>query len=541
MSTKKQRVAIADIRLDGGTQQRVTINDATVAEYAEDMKAGAKFPPLLLFFDGTDYWLADGFHRLAAIKRLPRRRKIDAEVREGTQRDAILHSVTVNAQHGLRRSNADKRNAVETLVKDPEWSGWSNSEIARRCSVSEYLVRNIRRDLTSIKSKLEPAPTDRTYVTKHGTPATMNTTRIGGTQTTDPALTPAPDPRPPPTAPPASTPPAAPPPAPAPLPFPLPLLAPAAPLYAEIEDIDLAQTLLSTLRAAHDERMANPDGYRPDGDWWVAMPRPLQLAYSQWACMDYPGLPPSPEALDGSGEPLPLTPLALKAPLPDLIDSEEIVTAEQFDISDSTSSQGTIGLGRCTAPTHLGGLFDGRYSGVSWIHVGGEYGDDDGTIWLWEAVTAEQWGEQRVVTIHDLLDEWRDNTRDPWDFRGLRLSGPWSGGLILGARRLRLHCPAGLRREGEPEIPADEHQWLDWRTYNGKSCDGIRQYTFLRLSGVTLARLWRRLRPRRFDWQDTPINRQILAVAVFAKSWFLQDSAPHQIESCRYLSRQQGS
>lgn len=75
--------------------------------------------------------------------------------------------------HGLPRSNDDKRRAVSRLLDDPEWSKWSDREIARRCYVNHHLVSRLRSVTGSV-------PSERTYVTKHGTVATMNTTAIGG-------------------------------------------------------------------------------------------------------------------------------------------------------------------------------------------------------------------------------------------------------------------------------------------------------------------------------------------------------------------------
>lgn len=140
---KDDRLPLAAIRTDGGTQPRSMIDTSTVEEYAEAMNNGAKFPAITVFFDGQDYWLADGFHRLNAALKL-NWLELPAEVHQGTQRDAILFSVGVNATHGLRRTNADKHRAVERLLRDVEWSKWSNSEIARRCAVSEGFVRKIR-------------------------------------------------------------------------------------------------------------------------------------------------------------------------------------------------------------------------------------------------------------------------------------------------------------------------------------------------------------------------------------------------------------
>ena len=168
-------LALEEIRRDGGTQPRATINHLTVTEYAADMREGASFPPVLLFFDGADYWLADGFHRLEAAFSIGLK-EIAAEVRPGTRRDAILYSVGANTTHGLRRTNADKRQAVMTLLEDEKWSKWTNSEIAKKCGVSHTFVNNLRSSLETVSS--EP----RTYTTKHGTIATMNTANIGKSQ-----------------------------------------------------------------------------------------------------------------------------------------------------------------------------------------------------------------------------------------------------------------------------------------------------------------------------------------------------------------------
>jgi hypothetical protein len=52
---------------DGGAQIRADgLNQETVHEYAEAMRGGDIFPPIIIFFDGTDHWLAEGFHRVEA-------------------------------------------------------------------------------------------------------------------------------------------------------------------------------------------------------------------------------------------------------------------------------------------------------------------------------------------------------------------------------------------------------------------------------------------------------------------------------------------
>ena len=72
-----------------------------------------------------------------------------AEVREGTRRDAILAAAAANATHGLRRTNADKRRAVLTLLRDPEWVKWSDRKIGAGRSVDHKTVAAIRARATS--------------------------------------------------------------------------------------------------------------------------------------------------------------------------------------------------------------------------------------------------------------------------------------------------------------------------------------------------------------------------------------------------------
>jgi hypothetical protein len=111
-------ISLAHIK-DGGAQMRVEMRPETVDDYANDMLDGASFPPIIVFQDGCDFWLADGFHRVEAGRKIGRE-TIVAEIREGSCRDAILHGIGSNAAHGLRRTQSDKRRSVERLLKDPE-------------------------------------------------------------------------------------------------------------------------------------------------------------------------------------------------------------------------------------------------------------------------------------------------------------------------------------------------------------------------------------------------------------------------------------
>lgn len=142
------RLPLDSIRTDGGTQARAEMKPGVAAEYAEAIAAGAKLPPIVVFHDGADNWPGDGFHRLEG-HRLAGRKVIAAEVRPGTKRDAILFALGANDTHGLRRTNADKQKAITTALLDPEWSQWTDREIARRCAVDHKSVGNLRRRLAA--------------------------------------------------------------------------------------------------------------------------------------------------------------------------------------------------------------------------------------------------------------------------------------------------------------------------------------------------------------------------------------------------------
>ena len=132
------------IRIDGGTQPRAELRNDVVNEYAELMRAGAAFPPVTVFYDGQDYWLADGFHRFHAWRRAQANQPLEVEVIQGTLDDARWYSYGVNKTHGLRRTNQDKERAVRTALLHPRAAGLSNVQIAEHCGVTEKTVRKYR-------------------------------------------------------------------------------------------------------------------------------------------------------------------------------------------------------------------------------------------------------------------------------------------------------------------------------------------------------------------------------------------------------------
>lgn len=141
-SANIKEIPVHDIQTEG-TQSRAALNQETVSEYAECLKMGVEFPSVKVFFDGECFYLADGFHRLEAAKAAGLE-TIQCDIEAGNKRDALKWSLQANCQHGLRRTNEDKRHAVTLALADAEWGAMSNRALADLCGVSDLFVGKIR-------------------------------------------------------------------------------------------------------------------------------------------------------------------------------------------------------------------------------------------------------------------------------------------------------------------------------------------------------------------------------------------------------------
>ena len=136
-----ETINLADLR---PIQTRAETDAATIEEYAEAAQRGAKFPPVSVIADAEadTFWLWDGVHRMEAAKRLGAKR-IRADVQGGTYADALRLALGANATHGLRRTNADKRKALDMAWKNRRtvWPREDNADpsaeiLADVCGVS---------------------------------------------------------------------------------------------------------------------------------------------------------------------------------------------------------------------------------------------------------------------------------------------------------------------------------------------------------------------------------------------------------------------
>jgi uncharacterized ParB-like nuclease family protein len=147
------RLPLASIVADATVQMRAQISDATVTEYAQRMAVAqvssdsVQFPPVVVFNDGSHYYLADGFHRLYAVRRNGWR-DIEAAVFTGTKLDAIWYAIGSNKHKGsLPRTDADDFHAAKMALL--HWSHLSNQAIAAHIGCREYLVSYVRSQMNA--------------------------------------------------------------------------------------------------------------------------------------------------------------------------------------------------------------------------------------------------------------------------------------------------------------------------------------------------------------------------------------------------------
>lgn len=147
-------LSLDKIRIDCDTQSREKTNLGKVNEYAEKMLMGEVFDPAIVYYDGREYYLADGFHRYFANQKI-NSPGMDCEVRTGSLRDAIFYSFEANKDHGMPFTSGDKRRNVIRLLNDFEWESMTQFEIAKKCGCTQATVSRIKQELFAPKPALE--------------------------------------------------------------------------------------------------------------------------------------------------------------------------------------------------------------------------------------------------------------------------------------------------------------------------------------------------------------------------------------------------
>jgi hypothetical protein len=162
-----QTLGIKNLRICPEMLQVRAVTDMGVCKrYSEAKAAGSVFPPVLVYFDGEDHWLADGFHRVRAYEILGLR-EIKAVVRRGTVDDALLGAIEENGDDRVDRklNDEDRKHAAEIMIR--RFTNWSDNEISKRTGCNKGVVKIVRLRLKESEGILLP---DRVLAFSNGKP-----------------------------------------------------------------------------------------------------------------------------------------------------------------------------------------------------------------------------------------------------------------------------------------------------------------------------------------------------------------------------------
>jgi hypothetical protein len=146
-SAASKGVPVDELELDARCQARSEIRPEIVDEYAALYAAEVKLPPISVFDVNGKMFIVDGIHRFSAAVKAGVEFIRCTVVGKGTVEDAAWHATGVNQVHGIRRSNADKRRAVQLALESDIGSEQSSTTIAEHVGVSADFVSRVRKEV----------------------------------------------------------------------------------------------------------------------------------------------------------------------------------------------------------------------------------------------------------------------------------------------------------------------------------------------------------------------------------------------------------
>lgn len=159
IQSKIEPIAITKLIRSSALQPRVKLDSETIADYASKMHrekgrtgfvinpmSGERWKNIIVYTDGEKYWLADGFHRVAAAEKRGHQ-LFQAEIRQGVKRDAFIYSLGANEDHGLKRNSRDKRTLIQKAVSDPELRNLSSRDLQDILKISHTHINNVRNEM----------------------------------------------------------------------------------------------------------------------------------------------------------------------------------------------------------------------------------------------------------------------------------------------------------------------------------------------------------------------------------------------------------
>lgn len=113
-------------------------DEKTVKKYQGVLEDGGELPEIECVFDEKKYWVFDGFQRGEAYTR-EGKGSVPVLVYLGTYEDAEFYALSSNARHGLTRSDADVRKALNKLLDTPHLLKRVTDSVAKHNDLSRAI------------------------------------------------------------------------------------------------------------------------------------------------------------------------------------------------------------------------------------------------------------------------------------------------------------------------------------------------------------------------------------------------------------------
>ena len=107
----------------------VPLNEQIVAAYIQEIEPTRICSTLKVCFDGSNYWIFDGYHRLEAMKRIGFN-TCTVQIFKGSRRDAFRRYIKDKLKCKQRGSTTVFTHCLRILTDDDEWSNLDASKLA---------------------------------------------------------------------------------------------------------------------------------------------------------------------------------------------------------------------------------------------------------------------------------------------------------------------------------------------------------------------------------------------------------------------------
>lgn len=147
---------VNEINLDKDIYPRVDTFWVTVYAYADSMKTGSKFPPVVVTELDNKFVLVDGWHRFEAQAKLLKRKHIEAEIIKCRDKnEAFIEAIQRNAYHGRQFSAYEKAKLIIKLeeLKIPQEKISTILGITEKSMIKLKMNRLVYADIKTAVSK----------------------------------------------------------------------------------------------------------------------------------------------------------------------------------------------------------------------------------------------------------------------------------------------------------------------------------------------------------------------------------------------------